>query len=149
SATEWRPDQALDPGAWYWRVASVAGADTGPFSPPQRFVYDPLPGAPDVNAAQPVFADGALAVRLPPPSAGLRYEVMVSSDAEGKNVLWRGSSSDGAVRAAPLEPKSLYLAARLVEADGAAGPYAVRRIDVPPRPRWEPLLLLLPLLFAL
>lgn len=149
SATAWRPAQALDAGTWYWRVASLAGEDAGPFSPPRRFDFDPLPGAPEMNAADMRFADDALTVRLPAPPAGLRYDLVVSSDAGQKNVLWRGESRDGAVRAAPLKPETVFLAARLVEADGTAGPFAVRRIDAPPRARWEPLLLLLPLLFAL
>lgn len=147
--TAWRPVQPLEPGAWHWRVASLAGEDAGPFSPAQGFVFDPLPGAPDLDAVQPDFADESLSLLLPPPPPGLRYGLIVSSDAEQKNVLWRGESRDGAVRAAPLKPETVFLAARLVEADGTAGPYATRRIEAPPRSRWEPLLILLPLLFAL
>ncbi len=148
SATAWQPAQALEPGTYYWRVASIAGTDTGPFSPPRSFTYDPLPGAPDVNAVAPAFADDTLRLQLPEPPAGLHYELVVSSDAAQKTVLWQGDSRDGAVRAAPVKPETVYLAARLVEADGTAGPYATRRIEAPPRTHWELLLFLLPL-FAL
>ncbi|MEW6119612.1 MAG: FecR domain-containing protein [Pseudomonadota bacterium] len=144
--TQWRVDAPLAPGPYHWRVASIAGTDTGPFSPAQRFIYDPLPDAPDVNGAAPAFAGDALALQLPAPPAGLRYELVVSSDEAAAHVLWRGESRDGTVRAAPLKPQTVYLAARLVEADGAAGPFATRRIDAPPRQHWELLLLLLPLL---
>lgn len=145
-ATAWRPEKPLDPGTYYWRVASIAGTDTGPYSPANSFVFDPLPGAPEMQAATPSFADGALALQLPPPPAGLRYQLVVSTDEARKQVVWQGDSADGAVHAAPVKPETVYLAARLAEADGTAGPYATRRIEAPPRPHWELLLFLLPFL---
>lgn len=147
--TQWQPAVPLEPGAYVWRVASVAGADVGPFSPARRLVFDPLPGAPDMTAADAVFGDGGLRLRLPPPPAGLHYQLTVSTDATQTAVLWRGESPDGTLRVSPLEPATVFLGARLVEADGSAGPVAVRRLDPPPRPFWEPWLVLLPLLFAL
>ncbi|HQS99603.1 MAG: hypothetical protein B7Y26_05035 [Hydrogenophilales bacterium 16-64-46] len=149
STTTWQPDTALEPGGYVWRVASVAGGETGPFAPTRRFTYDPLPGAPAIAAADAVFADEALSLRLPPPAAGLHYAWTISRDAAQADVLWRGESTDGSLRVAPLQPAPVYLGARLVEADGTAGPTVVRRLDPPPRPAWEPWLVLLPLLFAL
>ena len=146
--TQWQPAVPLEPGTYVWRVASVAGADVGPFSPARRLVFDPLPGAPDLGAADAVFRDGALSLRLPPPPAGLRYLATVSSDAAQAAVLWRGDSADGSLVVSPLDPAPVYLGVRLVEADGSAGPVAVRRLDPPP-PAWTPWLLVLPLLFAL
>ncbi len=146
----WRPDAPLEPGHYQWRVASIVGGDFGPFSPPRAFHYDPLPGAPDVESTAPLFDGSALVLSLPPPPPGLHYELLVSSDAQRRQVLWQGESRDGSVRTAPVEPTSTrFLAARLVEADGSAGPYAVRRIEAPPPPRWPALLLLLPLILAL
>lgn len=149
TGTQWQPAAPLEPGAYVWRVASVAGADVGPFSSARRLVFDPLPGAPDMTVADAVFSDGGLGLRLPPPPAGLRYELTVSTDAAQTAVLWRGESPDGTLRVSPLDPAPVFLGARLVEADGTAGPLAVRRLDPPPRPFWEPWLVLLPLLFAL
>lgn len=149
AATRWQPAQPLAPGAYTWRVASVAGDETGPYSPARALVYDPLPAAPDMAGTDAVFAEGALAVQLPPPPAGLRYDVRVSADAAQTAVLWQGTTADGKVRAAPLAAQPVFVGARLVEADGTAGPFAVRRVEPPPRPFWEPLLVLLPLLLAL
>ncbi len=140
------PPQALQPGAYHWRVASVEAAEQGPFSPPQRFSYDPLPGAPEINQAAPQFADKALTLALPAPPAGLHYELLLARDPELKQVVWQSESPDGTLRAAPVKSESYYLGARLVEADGTAGPYATRLIDAPPRRHWELLLLLLPFL---
>ncbi|MCA1925861.1 MAG: FecR domain-containing protein [Thiobacillus sp.] len=146
--TQWQPAEPLAPGAYLWRVASVAGTDAGPFSPPRRLVLDPLPGAPDLTAADAVFREGGIRLQLPPPPPGLRYDLTVSADAAQAHVLWRGESRSGQQQL-PLETAPVYLGARLVEADGTAGPTAVRRLDPPPRPFWEPWLVLLPLLFAL
>lgn len=144
--TRIKPAQALAPGMYYWRVASIEAADQGPFSPAQRVAYDPLPGAPDLDQAAPLFAHNALSLRLPPPPAGLRYELVLARDAARKQIVWQGGSADGVVQASPVAPEKLYLAARLAEADGVAGPYATRAIEAPPRFHWEMLLLLLPLL---
>ncbi len=140
------PDAPLAAGTVYWRVASIEGDDQGPFSPVQPLTYDPLPGAPEINSAAPRFADQTLTLTLPPPPAGLHYELVLARDAERRDVVWQGSSPQGEMRAAPVKPETLYLAARLVEADGTAGPYATRVIEAPPRFRWELLLLALPLL---
>ena len=136
----------MTPGAYHWRVASIEADEQGPFSPPQRFVYDPLPGAPELGQAAPAFAQNGLKLDLPRPPAGLHYELVLARDAERTRIAWQGSSRDGQLHASPLEPATYYLAARLVEADGTAGPYATRVIEAPPRLRWEALLLLLPLL---
>ena len=146
TATRLAPPGELTPGAYHWRVASIEADEQGPFSPPQRFVYDPLPGAPELGQAAPAFAQNGLKLDLPRPPAGLHYELVLARDAERTRIAWQGSSRDGQLHASPLEPATYYLAARLVEADGTAGPYATRVIEAPPRLRWEALLLLLPLL---
>lgn len=141
------PDVELAPGAYHWRVASIDADGQGPFAPAQRFVFDPLPGAPDLaQAAAPAFDQGSLALTLPPPPAGLRYELVLSTDAERQAVVWQGTSADGQMRASPVKTENHYLAARLVEADGTAGPWATRLIEAPPPPRWPALLMLVPLL---
>jgi hypothetical protein len=138
--------KALLPGEYFWRVATIEHDEQGPFSPPQRFVYDPLPGAPDLNLASPVFAHESLTLALPAPAAGLHYDVVLARDAELKQVVWQGTSLDGKLAVSPVEPLNHYLAVRLVEADGTAGPYAIRLIEAPPRSHWAALWLLLPLL---
>lgn len=140
------PPRALEPGTYHWRVASLDAAEQGPYAPAQRFAYDPLPGAPDLNQAAPAFAQRALTLALPPPPAGLRYEVVLARDAARTQPVWQGVSQDGKLHASPVEPADYYLAARLVEADGTAGPYATRVIEAPPRFHWEAILLVLPLL---
>lgn len=143
------PAHELKPGAYHWRVASMEANGQGPFSPPQSFTFDPLPGAPELNQGAPVFAQDALTLTLPPPPAGLRYELVLARDTERTQVVWRGESHDGQVHVAPVEPENYYLAARLVEDDGTAGPYATRVIEAPPRSHWELLLLLLLPLLAI
>ena len=146
SDTSLLPTKALAPGEYYWRVASIESDEQGPYSPPQRFAYDPLPGAPEINQAAPVFEKNSLTLALPAPPAGLHYELVLARDAERKQIVWQGKSGDGQLSASPIDPVNYYLAARLVESDGTAGPFATRVIEAPPRTHWEALLLLLPLL---
>lgn len=142
-----QPLQAdLAPGAYHWRVASLDADGPGPFAPVQRFVYDPVPDAPELAQAAPHFTDGDLVLALPPPPVGLHYELVLSTDGERREVVWEGTSGDGRMRAARIERVDHHLAARLVEADGTAGPWATRVIEAPPPPRWPALLFLLPLL---
>lgn len=138
--------QALPPGTYHWRVASVEGAESGPFSPPQRLTYDPLPGAPELNQLALAFERGSLTLAMPAPPAGLHYEWILARDPELEQLVARGKSADGRLQASPVKPENVYLGARLVEIDGTAGPYAVRLIEAPPPSRWGLLLLLLPLL---
>ncbi len=146
SDTRLTPSEALNPGEFYWRVASVEMVEQGPYSPPQRFTYDPLPGAPELNQAAPIFDKNALTLALPAPPAGLHYELELARDVERTQIAWQGASSDGQLNASPIDPARYYLSARLVEADGTAGPYATRVIEAPPHSHWGLLLLLLPLL---
>ncbi len=146
SDTRITPSTALNPGTYYWHVASVDATDQGPFSLPQRFTYDPLPGAPELNQAAPLFDKNALTLALPAPPAGLHYELELARDEQRTQIVWQGASPDGQLNASPIEPARYYLSARLVEADGTAGPYATRVIEAPPRSYWGLLLLLLPLL---
>ena len=141
----WTPDP-LAPGTYFWRVASVAGGKRGPWSDAMRFTYSALPGAPDLGTPAIEFDRDVMRVRLAPPPAGLAYAVELAADPGGGTVLWRGSSASGALAMPRPDAGRVYLAARLVEADGTAGPTATRVIEVPRRHEWAWLLLLLPLL---
>ncbi|MBT9567105.1 MAG: FecR domain-containing protein [Thiobacillus sp.] len=144
--TQLKLESALAPGRYYWRVASVDESGQGPFSPSWQFDHDPLPGAPDLSESAPVFSDGSLTLAMPPPPSGLQYELVLSRDPGRQQVVWAGRSPDGAARMSPVKAEKYYLSARLVEADGTAGPYATRIIEAPPTPFPWQYLLLLPLL---
>lgn len=145
--THLKPEPALAPGRYYWRVASIDTSGQGPFSPSQHFEHDPLPGAPELNQSAPVFSEDSLALVLPAPAPGLQYQLVLSRDSARQQVVWSGMSPDGVVRMSPVKAEKYYLSARLVEADGTSGPYATRIIEAPPaRFQWQYLLLMLPLL---
>lgn len=142
-----KPEPALPPGRYHWRVASIDATGQGPFSPGRHFDHDPLPGAPELNESAPLFSDDSLALALPAPAAGLHYQLVLSRDSGRQQLVWSGDSADGRVRMSPVKPEKYYLAARLVEADGTAGPYATRVIEAPPSQfQWQYLMLMLPLL---
>lgn len=134
--------QRLQPGTVYWRAASVESGEQGPFFAARALTFDPLPGAPEINQSAPRYEAGVLHVALPSPQDGLTYEAALSHDAARARTLWQGKSADGVLSIPDVEPGDYYLSVRLVEADGAAGPWAARGVEAPMRFRWEGLLLL-------
>ncbi len=141
-----KPAKELAPGEYFWRVASVADGERGPFTDTVKFIYKPLPGAPDLAQSALRFEGDVMHVTLPEPSADLRYEAELAADMSRKQVLWHGESDHGILLLTRPEAGKAYFSVRLVEADGTAGPFATQVIEVPRRYRWEWLLLLLPLL---
>ena len=146
SQTHLTPSQALEPGDYHLRVASIDGDDEGPFSDTISFTYKPAPGSPDLTQSALSFDGQTMRVQLPPPGEGLQYEVELASDPSRNPLRWRGESADGQLQIPRPPAGKQYLAVRLTEADGTAGPYATQVIDVPGKAHWEFMLLLLPLL---
>ena len=46
----------------------------------------------------------------------LVFQLVLSRDAERKQVVWKSVSPDGTLQASPVEPNKYFLASRLVEA---------------------------------
>jgi hypothetical protein len=147
--TSLAPAHELTPGAYWWRVASIVGDDQGPYTPPVAFTYKPAPGAPDLAQSAVLFDGQQMRVSLPPPADGLHYEARLLNAAADQDSLWAGSSSDGKLVLPRPATGKRYLAVRMVEADGTAGPFATQALDVPRQLHWAWLLLLIPPLFAL
>ncbi|MEQ1661410.1 MAG: FecR domain-containing protein [Thiobacillus sp.] len=146
SRAQRQSSQALPVGTVYWRVASIEQGETGPYSAAQTLTYDPLPSAPDLTSAVPGYAADTLRLSLPTPPVGLVYEWVLSGDATRSQPYGQGKSADGGLSVSSLPPGTYVLSARLVEADGTAGPWSTREVLAPASFRWETLLFLLPLL---
>ncbi len=138
----------LAPGAYHWRVASIAVGpdgrdDPGPFGDPQSFTQREIPATPKLQPAEP-GPDG-VRLRWQAPSAGQKMQFQVARDPEfGQIVIDETTTQSSGLLPKP-EPGSYFMRARAIDADGFQGPFgAVQQIDVPkpPPPLW---LLLLPL----
>lgn len=142
----WPLAQALNPGAYFLRAASIANGRQGPYSDVVRFIYKPAPSAPDLGQPTMTFGANTLEINLPAPPQGLHYEAELAADQDRKQILWHGESADGRLDMPRPDSGRRYLSVRLVEADGTFGPYSTQGIDVPRQTHPEILLFLLPLL---
>ena len=139
-------DKPLLDKPYFWRVASVAKDEIGPFSETQTFTYKPLPNAPKLDESSLTFTKDTMTFDLPAPADGLHYELELAQDQARTKVLWRGESKQSKVSMPRPSGGKNYLSMRMVEADGTAGPYATQVLEVPKQTHYEILILLLPLL---
>ena len=127
------PDRPLEPGRYYWRVATrnTAGR-TGPFGDPQSFRLQAIPKlqAPEVATRSVTFRWSA---GLP----GQQYEFQLAKDAHFENIIASERVSEPQLTIARPESGFHFLRVRTVDADGYIGPYGpTQRIDIPPASYW-------------
>jgi hypothetical protein len=127
------PDRPLEPGGYYWRVATRnAAGQNGPFSDPQFFR---LQATPKLQA--PEVATGAVTFRWSAGLPGQRYEFQLARDADFENLIVNQRVSEPQLTIPRPESGFCYLRMRTVDADGYLGPYGpTQRIDIPPESYW-------------
>jgi hypothetical protein len=134
------------PGVYHWRLASVRpDGDQGPFGDPQRFELRPLPEPPKGGPA----ADGKTLVFSWSGRPEDRQQVQLARDQNFSEIVAQDElQSPEWVLPTPWRGGTYFFRYRSVEPDGFVSPYSsTLSIEVPRD--WRPLLLLLPLLFAL
>ena len=139
------PDRTLEPGRYFWRVATQdAAGRVGPFSDPQLFRLQATPKlqAPEVTANAMTFRWSA---GLP----GQQYQFQLAKDLQFETVIVDRRVSEQQLTISRPESGFLYLRMRTIDADGYVGPYSpTQRIDVPPENYW-PFAIILGLILAL
>lgn len=152
--------QALPPGHWHWRVASIApDGEQGPWSDVQGFELRQEPAGPEALSAD-AGEDGRLVVRWPRRQPDDRYELqLVGADHgapapdprhfEQPTLERRLDAPEFALDALP--PGRYLMRVRTVDADGHAGPWGTpQAIEMPKTyPLWRFLPILGALLFLL
>jgi len=134
-------DEALPPGRYSWRIATVDHlGEEGPFSDPEGFrVPEPGPAAqpPDISADKMVFRTRA---GLP----NQRHRFQVSDDQNFDNKIVDVVVSEPRLEIDTLPYGVYYIRVRRIEASGLEGTFgSTQRFDHEPEPYW---LLLTPLL---
>ena len=133
-------------GIYHWRLASIrADGDHGPFGDPQRFELRPLPeppkGGPSPDGKMLVFAWGGRPED--------RQQVQLARDEAFTEIVAEAElAAPEWVLPRPDRSGKYFFHYRSVEPDGFVSPYSSTLGVELPRD-WRPLLLLLPLLFAL
>ena len=137
----------LEPGQYYWRVASIAaGQDHGPFSDTQAYSQRKIPESPKTEA--PGMDEKSLSFRWRAGDAGAKYQVQLANDTAFTKPLLDKVYAENQVQIERPEPGIYFMRMKTIDADGFVGPYgAAQRVVVPGTPSkpWWLLLLLLPL----
>lgn len=135
----------LQPGIYYWRIATQIAEDEGPFSDRQQFRIIPL--AP--QALEPQGDDEHLIFRWQKGEADMQYHMQVAQDEAFTNVVLDKQLSEPRLELDRPTKDRLYLRMRPVTNDGFKGNWSTTQyVDPPANKPWY-LLMLLPLLLLI
>ncbi len=135
----------LQPGMYYWRVASQIAKEEGPFSDRQQFkIIPPVP-----EALEPQGDDEHMIYRWQKGNPGLQYQMQVAQDAEFTDVVLDKTIAEPRLGLDRPAENRLYLRMRSIGGNGFAGNWSsAQYVDPPAQKPWY-LLMLLPLLLLL
>ena len=141
---------AVEPGTYFWRIASIAkGDDHGPFGEAFSFVQRKIPESPGA-ADPPAIGEHEMAFSWKAREPGQTFRYQVSSDLQFATSAIDAVTSEPTAKFAKPAPGTHYLRLKSIDADGFEGPFGAAQkfvIPEPPTPWWYylPVLLLLAL----
>ena len=142
--------EALQPGDYYWRVASVdPDGEQGAFSKTQLFSYRPPLRAP-AAVETPIVENATLLFNWQAVDHASAYRVQLAEDPAFTRIIadTRVSEPRAAIRRPPSQ--TYYFRVNAENAEAEVSPYTpAQEIKVPPHNYWGLLIVLLPLLLAL
>ncbi len=144
--TNFTPDHEIKPGAYYWRVSSVASeGKVGPFSDPQEFRQTPV--QPDMSAAE--MDMGEMVFRWQQAEAGQTYRLQISRDANFSELLVDEELTDSFYSLKQFDYGSYFIRIAVTDADGYTGPFGpYQTVEIPPPPP-HPLSFIIPAIVTL
>lgn len=141
---------AVEPGNYFWRIASIAkGDDHGPFGDVFGFVQRKIPESPGA-ADPPAIGEHEMAFGWKAREPGQKFRYQVSSDPQFATLAVDTVTAEPTAKFAKPAPGTHYLRLKSIDADGFEGPFGAAQkfvIPEPPTPWWYYLPVLL--LFAL
>jgi predicted phage tail protein len=126
-------EKNLEPGQYYWRLASLDGADQGPYAAASSFTYKAKPNAPDISQLKIEVLRNKVFVNTINPPEGLTYEAILHNEVNKQTDVWRATGLQGEFDFLLKEYGKQTLLLRLVDADGVAGPDAVYEFNASPQ----------------
>ncbi len=125
SATELKIEKPLTPGQYFWRLASIDGADQGPFAASSNFIYKLKPAAPDISQIKIKVLENRVYVSTIEPPSGLTYQVQLSNKLNAQKKVWVAQGLMGEFDFLLKEYGQQTLSLSLVEPSGVHGPEAI------------------------
>ena len=126
-------EKNLEPGQYFWRLASLDGADQGPYAAASSFTYKAKPNAPDISQLSIKIERNKVFVSTINPPEGLSYEAILQNEVNKQNNVWRATGLQGEFDFLLKEYGKQKLLLRLVDADGVTGPDAVYEFNALPQ----------------
>ena len=130
--TSYKIEKSLEPGQYYWRLASIDGADQGPYMAPSHFIYKAKPNVPDISQLKLHTHQNKVFVSTINPPQGLVYQVTLDNDYNNQKSVWRDTVASSEFSFLLKEYGKQKLILRLVDADGVLGPDTVFEFNAPP-----------------
>ncbi len=131
--TAYKIEKNLEPGQYYWRLASVDSAtDQGPYTAINSFTYKAKPSAPNISQIKVEVLRNRVFVNTTNPPNGHTYEVVLDNDANKQTNVWHSTGINGTFDFLLKEYGQQKLRLRLVDAEGVAGPDAVYEFNAYP-----------------
>lgn len=125
SSTVLKLEKPLQPGEYFWRLASIDGADKGPYATANNFTYKVKPSAPDISQLTVKVLQNRVYVNTINPPEGLAYDVNLSNDMNSQKNVWFAKDLSGQFKFLLKEFGKQTLTLRHIEADGVTGPESV------------------------
>jgi hypothetical protein len=118
----------LDPGVYYWRVASIANKKQGPFEAVSQFTYRARPDTPKLAVFDMQLHNNWINITTDKLPEGLQYEAFLALDAAGKEVVWQQTHLTEQFEMPIRRYDVQYLFVRHIEQDGIASTYSVKKV---------------------
>ena len=131
--TAYRIEKNLEPGQYYWRLASLDGADQGPYTVANSFTYKPKPNAPDISQLKVQVLNNKVFVSTIAAPEGLSYLAVLHNEVNQQKNVWQASTSSGEFSFLLKEYGKQTLSLSLVDTDGVAGPEAIYEFNAAPQ----------------
>ena len=135
-ARSYQIGQALVPGQYFWRVASIAKdadgvEDQGPLIHMSQFTYKARPPAPDISQLNVKVETNRVFVHTIAPLDGMHYQVTLYNPFNKQEKVWVGADLQEAFSFLLKEYGKQVLSIVQVDADGVTGPEALYAFDAP------------------
>ena len=130
-------DKDLQPGQYFWRLASVAKDqagkdDQGPYTAASAFTYKPKPSAPDISQLMVSVTGNRVFVTTISPPQGLTYEVVLNNERNHQYKVWHETDLKAEFNFLLREYGKQTLLLHYVDSDGVAGADAVYEFNALP-----------------
>ncbi len=128
---DYKLEKSLQPGTYFWRIASVNIDDKGPYGKVNHFSYKPLPSAPDISQLKINVLQNRVFVTTVNPPEGLVYQAILHNEQNHQLSVWSGSNLGAQFDFLLKEYGKQKLVLSHLEADGTKGPEAIVEFDAP------------------